>query len=293
MLLVTLVAVGPLGAVTLTDSTGRRVHLATPAHRIVALTPSAVETLCAIGAGAAIVGRGAAASVYPPEAQRVPVVDSLETLLNLRPDLIVSHPNHHRFTPPMSEQLGIPLLLLDQRSVGHVLANIVLLGASTGRMPQAEALRAALHARVPALATQPGAAGPRVLLLFGMPRAFFAMDEDTFAGDLLRLAGAQNVVARLPLGRTRGGFHPLSLELIVKQRPEWVLVISHGDPARVADAYRRELEGHPAWWQLPAVALGRVRVLPDDLFAASPGPRLDRALAHLRQLLFAEASHER
>jgi hypothetical protein len=70
-------------------------------------------------------------------------------------------------------------------------------------------------------------------------------------------------------------------------------MISHGDPACVTEAYRKELEGHSAWWQLAAVSLGQVRVLSNDLFATSPGLRLDQAPAHLRQLLFAEAAHAR
>jgi iron complex transport system substrate-binding protein len=110
---------------------------------------------------------------------------------------------------------------------------------------------------------------------------------------LLRLAGGQNVATQFLPPRTGGGFRPLSLELIVKSRPEWVLVVTHGNPARVAAAYRKELEGHHAWWQLPAVTLGQVHVLPDDLFASSPGPRLDQALAHLRQLLSTESARAR
>jgi iron complex transport system substrate-binding protein len=278
-------------AASVTDATGRQVHLASPPQRIVALTPSAVETLFAIGAGPAVVGRGASATLFPPEAEGVPVVDSLEAILKLRPQLIVSHPNHHRFTPPMLEQLGAPVLLLEHRSVQEVLANIALLGAATGHIRPAAALRAALQERLNALAPSPVAIRPRVLLLFGTPRSFLIMGEETYAGDLLRLAGGHNVVAELALDKARGGFYPLSLELIVKHRPEWVLVISHGDPTRVAEVYRRELEGHPAWWQIPAVTQGRVHVLPDDLFATAPGPRLDQSVAALRRILTAEAAH--
>jgi iron complex transport system substrate-binding protein len=290
--LVVLTKLAIAGAVSLTDTTGRQVDLAAAPQRIVALTPSAVETLFALGAGHTAVGRGAVA-VFPPEAEGLPVVDSLEDIIRLRPDLIVSHPNHHRFSPPMLEQLKIPVLLLRHQSVEEVLTNITLLGAVTGRAQQVEALLGALRERIRLPIREGWERRPRVLLVFGTPRSFFVMSEETYAGDLLRLAGGQNVVTQFPLHRTGEGFHPLSLELIVRSRPEWVLVVTHGDPERVAAAYRKELEGHPAWWQLPAVALGQVHVLPDDLFASSPGPRLDQALAHLRQLLFAESAHVR
>jgi iron complex transport system substrate-binding protein len=280
-------------AETLTDTTGRRVTLAATPQRIVALTPSAVETLFALGAGPAVVGRGTSAAVFPPDAQAVAVVDSLEAIIRLRPDLIISHPNHHRFAPQALEELEVPVLLLRHQSVEEVLANVVLLGMATGRAQQAETLLGTLRERIRLLTEERAESRPRVLLLFGTPRSFLAMSDDTYAGDLLRLAGGLNIASQFPLNRTGGGFHPLSLELIVSSRPEWVLVITHGDPQRVAEAYRKELEGHPAWWRLTAVTLGQVRVLPDDLFATSPGPRLAQALDYLRQILFGEAAHAR
>ena len=291
-LLMGLASAGAIGALTLTDTAGRQVALAATPERIVALTPSAIETLFAIGAGPAVVGRGASPTAFPPEAEALPVVDSVEAIIRLRPDLVVSHPNHHRFSPQILEHLQTPTLLLQHRSVAEVLANITLLGAATGRDGPAEVLRRSLHERVQRLIAPSAASRPQVLLLFGTPRSFLAMGEDTYAGDLLRLAGGQNVASQFMHHRP-GGFHPLSLELIVKSRPQWVLVVSHGDPARVAEAYRKELESNPAWRRLGAVSLGRVHVLPDDLFATSPGPRLDQALVHLRQVLSSEAAHDR
>jgi ABC-type Fe3+-hydroxamate transport system substrate-binding protein len=49
--LVVLTKLAIAGAIALTDTTGRQVDLAATPQRIVALTPSAVETLFAIGAG--------------------------------------------------------------------------------------------------------------------------------------------------------------------------------------------------------------------------------------------------
>jgi iron complex transport system substrate-binding protein len=191
------------------------------------------------------------------------------------------------------EPLGIPILLLQHRSVAEVLEGIALLGAAMGRAQAAAHLRAALEEQLRGLSVDDPAPRPRVLLLFGTPRAFLAIGEETYVGDLLRLAGGQNVAARFPHHPTGSGLLPLSLELIVKSRPEWILVVTHGDPDRVAEAYRKELEGNPAWQHLPAVAQCRVRVLPDDLFATSPGPRLDQALDYLKRLLAGEGVNAR
>lgn len=94
-----LAAALPAAAITLTDLTGRQVHVPGVPQRIVALTPAALETLFALGTGGAVVGRSPSATVVPADASALPVIDSMEALVKLRPDLIVSHPNHHRFPP--------------------------------------------------------------------------------------------------------------------------------------------------------------------------------------------------
>jgi ABC-type Fe3+-hydroxamate transport system substrate-binding protein len=162
--------------------------------------------LTVLAAGGAVVGRSASATVVPADASALPVIDSTEALVKLGPDLLVSHPNHHRFPPQALEPLGILLLLLQHRSVAEVLDGMVLLGAATGRMQAGGDLRTALQARIQALSADNRGPRPRVLLLFGTARAFPAMGEETYAGDLLRLAGSQNVAAHLPHNPARAAF---------------------------------------------------------------------------------------
>jgi iron complex transport system substrate-binding protein len=135
LVLTVLAAASPAAALTLTDLTARQVHVPGVPQRIVALTPAAVEALFALGAGGQVAGRGASATVAPADASALPVIDSMEALVKLRPDLIVSHPNHHRFPPQVLEPLGIPFLLLQHRSVAEVLDGIILLGAATAQKP--------------------------------------------------------------------------------------------------------------------------------------------------------------
>src|SRR5258708_12828569 len=64
-----------LGAVTATDSSGRRVTLAKPAERIISLAPHATELLFAAGAGSRLVA-ASEYSDYPQAAKRLPRVAS-------------------------------------------------------------------------------------------------------------------------------------------------------------------------------------------------------------------------
>ena len=61
--------------IAVTDMHGREITLDAPATRIVALTPSDCEILCAIGGGDALVGRGKYCD-YPESVTELPVVQS-------------------------------------------------------------------------------------------------------------------------------------------------------------------------------------------------------------------------
>jgi iron complex transport system substrate-binding protein len=66
------------------------------------------------------------------------------------------------------------------------------------------------------------------------------------------------------------GYVPLSDEVLATLRPELLLLLSHGDPARVEAEFRRRLEGGP-WQGLRTSARRGVHVLDPVLFQANPG----------------------
>lgn len=68
-------AVAETTSITVTDMTGREITLAEPATRIVALTASDCEILCALGAEDTLVGRGEYCD-YPESILDLPVVQS-------------------------------------------------------------------------------------------------------------------------------------------------------------------------------------------------------------------------
>ena len=79
--------------IAVTDMHGREITLDVPATRIVALTPSDCEILCAIGGGDALVGRGKYCD-YPESVTELPVVQSgaetnIEEILALEPQIVL------------------------------------------------------------------------------------------------------------------------------------------------------------------------------------------------------------
>ena len=80
-------------SVTVTDMTGREITLEEPATRIVALTASDCEIICALGGIDLLVGRGTYCD-YPAEVQEIPSVQSgyetnIEQIIALEPQVLV------------------------------------------------------------------------------------------------------------------------------------------------------------------------------------------------------------
>ena len=100
-------------AVVAQDSLGAAVRLEKPAARVVSLSPSATETLFAVGA--AVVGNTTYCN-FPPEAKNVAKIGgfsaksmSVEKILSLKPDLVVSSGKIHALVTEQLARYGIPV----------------------------------------------------------------------------------------------------------------------------------------------------------------------------------------
>ena len=91
-------------SVTVTDMTGREVTLEEPVTRIVALTASDCEIICALGGMDLLVGRGTYCD-YPAEVQEIPSVQSgyetnIEQIIALEPQVLLMSTMAQSFIRP-------------------------------------------------------------------------------------------------------------------------------------------------------------------------------------------------
>ncbi len=135
------IALQPAAAapVTVRDAFDRSVTVPAPPQRIVAIFASNVEMLAALGLADRIVGIESFTR-YPPEVLGKPLVGgrlgfSVDEVVAQRPDLVVVTPSRqaaNQLIDPM-ERLGIPIVVLLQRNVEEILANIRSAGAALRR----------------------------------------------------------------------------------------------------------------------------------------------------------------
>lgn len=250
---------------TVTDDLGRTVTIRGTPQRILSLAPSNTEWVFALGAGDRLVGRTSRCD-HPPEAAKVPDLGSLfppdlERLSLSRPDLVLMIDGAAEVRAHF-EAAGVPVVVLQPRTLAQLQADAVLLGELLGLPEAGQALAARLQPTVPA----PG--GPSAIYLAGADPPY-AAGPRTFIADLLRHAGARP----LDLGLV-GDWPKVPLEKLALARPTVIIA----SDAQTAAAIRA---GGPPWAAIGAQVIHP----PDPDWLARSGPRTDRGLRWLRDAL--------
>jgi iron complex transport system substrate-binding protein len=246
-------------------------------HRVVTLAPNLTEIVFALGAGDALVGVSEY-SDFPEAARRVPRVGGLEVdpekVAALHPDLVLAMAEGTaRGAVSSMQAAGLPVAVIPSGSLDAVLAGIRQVGERLGRTAEAERLTRELERRRAEVARRvAGRRRPRTLLLV-WPDPPQAAGGGTFLDDLLREAGADNVVAGRP------GWPVLSPEWVATA-PVEVLVIPDSDQTR--EAYARA----SASGALSRGPIARARVVRlDESALTRPGPRVFDMLERLAESL--------
>lgn len=182
--------------VTVRDALDRAVTVPAPPRRIVTIFASNTEMVAALGLADRIVGIEAYTR-YPPEVAGKPLVGgrlgfSVDAIVRARPDLVVVTPARqavNQLVDPM-ERIGVPIIVLMQRSVPEIFGNIRLLGRVAGVPERGEDVAGRLEVRLARTMQRIGdLAPPRAVMITG------------------RLGSGLLLVARpVPIPTTRSGW---------------------------------------------------------------------------------------
>jgi ABC-type hemin transport system substrate-binding protein len=259
---------------SLTDDLGRRVELATPPHRIVSLVPSLTELVCSLGRADRLVGV-TRYCIEPAEVvATLPAVGGtknpdLRGIIDLRPELVLANAEENRREDFQAlVDAGVTVWVSFPTTLETAAASIVGVGEAIDARPEAAALAAAIAA---------GSAGRGGRARVFCPiwrKPWMSFNRDTYAHDLLRCAGGDNVCAgeaqRYPM---------VDLEAVARADPEVVLLPS--EPYPFAERHLAYL-GPLA--QTAALRDRRVHLI-DGKALSWYGPRTVPALGFLRRLL--------
>jgi iron complex transport system substrate-binding protein len=273
--------------VTVTDALRRQVTITAPSQRIISLAPSTTEQLFAVGAGDKVVGVTLYDN-YPPQVQQVERVGgyvaksiSVEKILSLKPDLVLSRGAIQLSVVEALERVGIAVLAIEPHTVEEVYAATTLIGQLTMREPQASTIVADMRQRVGHVQAQVAAipAEQRVTVFYkAYDEPLIAAGPSTFIGHMIELAGGVNIFA------DRSEHYPqISAEEVLRRNPAVIL----GPVTQGGNLSRAQTLSRPGWQHLAAVKNHRIHLLDDDLISR-PGPRLASALEVMARTLYPE-----
>jgi iron complex transport system substrate-binding protein len=270
------VLIGALGAeaqgfpVTVTDSLKRTVVMRARPARIISLSPANTEILFAVGAGDRVVGVTTYCN-YPPEAASREKVGgfsaetmSLEKILSLKPDLVVSDGAIHRRLVASLEALGLTVYAKEPVSFDAADAAAVVGG-----------MKARLSAVQDRLASVPQSARPTVFWeVFDEP--LMTAGKGTFVTELLTLAGGKNIFGSFPVA-----WPQVSEEEVIRLNPAVIMgADDHGDKLTVEQVKKR-----PGWAKIDAVTSGRIYLVNADIVSRA-GPRLAEGVEAIARALY-------
>ncbi|WP_339197876.1 heme ABC transporter substrate-binding protein IsdE [Solibacillus sp. FSL R5-0449] len=180
------------------------------------------------------------------------------------------------------EQLKIPVDFVDLTSIESMMDEITALGERYNRVDEAKALNDELQAEIDAVeVAASNEEKPRVLILLGVPGSYLVATENSYAGDLVRLAGGENVMA----GQD-AEYLPSNTEYLYSSNPDIILRLSHGMPDEVIKMFDEEFTKNDVWKHFNAVKNGQVYDLEEELFGTTAALNVPEALNELVEIFY-------
>ncbi|MFH2038310.1 MAG: cobalamin-binding protein [Chloroflexota bacterium] len=270
--------------ISLTDGLERTIVLASPAQRVVSLSPATTEILYAVGAGPQVVGRDMF-SDYPPEALDAADIGgswgeyNTEAIVSLNPDLVLAGGINPPELVASLEALGMTVYFLSNpNTLEELYTNIQILGRMTGHEGEAEDLITSLDDRAKAVDAALAGVTEKPVVYYELDSTPFTAGPGTFVDLLINRAGGTNFGARM-----ESAWAQISLEQLVLADPAIFIL---GDSAYGETS--ETVASRPGWSALTAVKDQQIFAFDDNL-VSRPGPRLVDGLEALARLIHPEA----
>lgn len=262
--------------ITVTDDAGHTVQLKQPARRIISLAPHVTELLFAAGGGARIVG-AVEYSDYPQAARSITRIGSnreldIERVIALKPDLIVAwrHNNAERQLDVV-RRLGVPVFQSDPQTLDAIANSVERIGALLGTESVAAPAAATLRQTLTDLRARYARRTPVRAFYQVWDKPLYTLNGKHIVSDALRLCGATNVFADLPI------IAPVvSVESVLQADPEAIIATAEKSYGGVGI--------WSAYPMLQAVRHNRLYTLNGDLLNRA-GPRMIEGTRHLCEAL--------
>jgi iron complex transport system substrate-binding protein len=254
--------------VTITADNGK-VTIRKQPRRIVSLSPTATETLFAIGAGRQVIAVDDQ-SDHPRNAPRTALsgfTPNVEAIAGYRPDLVVIAYDPKDLSEALG-RLGIPVVHHDAvRGFKGAYQQIRQLGLVTGQRAGATRLIGSMQKRIARLVQRARGKAAGLTVYHELTPDLYSASSSSFVGKIYEQFGLENIADEAD--RSDTGYPQLSAEYVVARSPDIIVladIVCCGQKASTVAA-------RPGWSRIDAVRTGSIVRL-DDSLASRWGPRL-------------------
>lgn len=215
---------------------------------------------------------------------------NLEKIRILNPDIYISAAALKNRTAEAVENCGIKTVYLELNTYESCLNSILKLGKILNEEARADDVVKKIKTGAEKIISETRILkGTKVLLLMGMPPKMQAASKYSYAGSLLDALNLQNITDELY--KTRQPYTLFSIEEIVKNQPEVILLLSHKADKETSSAAKKFFENDDIWKNIKAVKNGRLYVLDPFVFTVNKGLGILTAFETLKEIIYKDAGN--
>lgn len=272
---------------SITDFTGQKVTFPTVPEKLVALSSGDMEIIHSLGGK--VVGRPTSTDKVSSEVSEIEQIGTtheidVEQVALLQPDVVFGHNTMNQKDISLIEGIGSKMVLTGANSIDDIKKQIHLFGEILQKEGKAIELVTQIDAKVAKMEGEQKEK-PKVLIIYGAPGTYMVALPNSLSGNLLEVAGGENIAAQFTSLENYPQYAQLNAERIVIANPSYVFLMTHGDSESVKKGFLKEMQQNAAWNSIDAVVHKRIEVLPSDLFGTNPGTRVVEALDFLHEKL--------
>lgn len=251
------------------DTPGGEITIDEQPQKIVSLSPSATETLFAIGAGDQVVAADEF-STYPKEAPTTKLSGfepNVEAIAEYSPDLVVAANDAGGMVAGL-KKLGVPVLINPApATIEQGYDSMAALGQATGHVDETADLVKQLRSDIDAALAQ--APDRPIRIYHELDDSYYSASSYGFIGSVYEQMGAENIADAADKDKT--GFPQLTEEAIIKADPQLIVITDQvGYDAQ-------DVANRPGWQAVSAVRDDNIVTVNADI-ASRWGPRLPQLI---------------
>ena len=211
-----------------------------------------------------------------------PMTPDVEIIAGLKPTEVFSVTSLEYDLKEPFEQLNIPTTFVNLQGLQQMKDSINDIGARYDRVDEATELVTSLEKRITELqASVEGKPSPKVLILLGIPGSYLVATENSYIGDLVKLAGGTNIAE----GQV-AEYLPSNTEFLHQSNPDIIIRLAHGMPDKVVEMFNEEFKTNDIWKHFNAVQNERVYDLKEPLFGTTATLEVTTALEQLIEVMY-------